>query len=70
MSGILAIEPDPTRKRLLRALVRHVNANITIADSVGGRDPKSIGISGCDTPSRALAPSNADEIMGACALHA
>jgi CheY-like chemotaxis protein len=35
MPGILAIEADPTRKRLLRALVReHVNVEITIADSV------------------------------------
>jgi hypothetical protein len=35
MPGILAIEADPTRRRLLRALVReHVNTEITIADSV------------------------------------
>jgi hypothetical protein len=35
MPGILAIEADPTRKRLLRDLVHeHVNRKITIADSV------------------------------------
>ena len=35
MPGVLAIEVDPTRKRLLRALVReHVDSHLTVADSV------------------------------------
>jgi CBS domain-containing protein len=65
MSGILAIEPDPTRKRLLRALVReHVKTELTIADSVSAamievdrRLPDVILVPAL------LAPSDADEIM-------
>jgi hypothetical protein len=72
MPGILAIEADPTRKRLLRALVReHVQAEITIADSVSAalaeidrRLPDVILVPAL------VGPSDAEELMNRVQAHA